>query len=732
MRKWFLLFILKGLVVDAGAQALYFNWAKQLAGAGDKTAHSIAVDSSGNVYTTGYFSGTIDFDPGPGVFNMVAPAPTVFICKLNANGDFVWARQMTGTRSESFTVALDAVGNIYVSGYFYGTVDFDPGPANLFITSFGETDVFVSKLDPSGNLFWVKQVGGTCGEIGNSMAVDALGNVVVTGEFCGTVDFDPGPNAYNLTFANGSDAFAFKLDATGNFGWARKWGTGRASNRGQAIAIDGSANVIVTGIYFGAMDMDPGPGTYTLTSSGNTSFDIFVVKLDVMGNFQWARSLGSPGTEYPRAVAVDASLDIYIAGVFFDVADFDPGGTSFELTTAGAVDVFVCKLNSSGNFIWAKQLGGAGGDVCNSLTLDKNNNPYVIGSFAGNADFDPGPATYTMTASSSDIFISKLDPSGNFVWAKQLGGSLEDQGYEIAVDARANVYTTGLFSGSADFDPDAGVYVLNSVGEKDIVVHKLGPCVNNLTTNLVAAACRSYTLNNQTYSSSGVYTQRLVDSRGCDSMVSLDLTILPSASSTISKTICAGQSYNGHSAAGEYADTLVAANGCDSISILQLTVLARPSPYLGVDTFFCSGDSLELFPGRFDSYTWQDGSSNNSFVVRQPGLYSVVVTNQCDRGEDAILIQEQTCDLYFPSAFTPNNDGRNDQFKILNGYHLKDFQLEIFNRWGQKVFHTNDAGRGWNGLFRGMQAETGVYVWHCRFEKAGIPNYRKGTVLLIK
>ena len=210
--------------------------------------------------------------------------------------------------------------------------------------------------------------------------------------------------------------------------------------------------------------------------------------------------------------------------------------------------------------------------------------------------------------------------------------------------------------------------------------------------------------NGQTYDghgSSGTYIDTLVATNGCDSIRTLQLTVL-SKSFTIAQSICNGQTYDGHGISGTYIDTLVAANGCDSIRTLQLTVLPKPAPYLGADTTLCTGKSIQLYPGQFITYTWQDGSAQNHFTVTQPGLYSVIVSDSCGSGSDEIIIKEGICDNYFPSAFTPNNDGKNDLFKILGAQNLKDYHLAVYNRYGQKVFETNDYTKGWTGIVNGQ------------------------------
>jgi gliding motility-associated-like protein len=232
----------------------------------------------------------------------------------------------------------------------------------------------------------------------------------------------------------------------------------------------------------------------------------------------------------------------------------------------------------------------------------------------------------------------------------------------------------------------------------------------------------------------GDYTDTVQTPAGCDSVITLHLKIKSKSFSDISQTICSGQSFNGYTSAGNYVDTLVAANGCDSISTLHLSVLRELRPYLGTDTTICEGDSLKLYPGYFNTYTWQDGSTQNKYVVKQPGLYSVTVSDNCGTATDEILITQKTCDIYFPSAFTPNADGKNDLFRMIGPRNLYDFRLSIYNRWGQLVFTTRDISKAWDGTLKGNLQPPGAYVWFCEFKKPiAIETTRmKGIITLIR
>jgi Ca2+-binding RTX toxin-like protein len=450
-----------------------FAFAKHLGGTGSDTGYAIVTDEAGNVYTTGSFSGTADFDPGPGTVNLTsAGSNDVFVSKLDSVGSFVWAKKLGGTGSDVGNgIAVDGLGNVYTTGSFFGNADFDPGAGTYNLTSTGSFDVFVSKLDSDGDFVWAKKLGGTSSDVGNGIAVDGLGNAYTTGRFLGSGDFDPGAGTSILTSAGSNDIFVSKLNSAGNFVWAKKFG-GTSEDAANGIAVDALGNVHTTGNFSGTADFDPNAGSFDLTSAG--SKDIFVSKLDSAGNFVWAKAISGTSFEDARGIAVDDLGNVYTTGSFSGTVDFDPGVGSFDLTSAGSNDIFVSKLDSAGNFAWAKAMGGTSIEDGRGIAVDGLGTIYTTGYFQGTADFDPGVGSFNLTsAGSSDIFVSKLNSAGNFVWAKKLGGTSYDQGNGIALDGEGNVYTTGYFQGIADFDPGAGTINLFSTGGAGVFVSKL-------------------------------------------------------------------------------------------------------------------------------------------------------------------------------------------------------------------------------------------------------------------
>lgn len=461
-----------------------FQWAKQLGGAGWDEGTSVKTDQSNAVYTAGLFIGTVDFDPGAGVFNLTAVGEKdAFICKLDAAGNFIWAKQYGDSASidEKSSLGIDSSGNLYITNSFVGTADFDPGSGSFYLTSQGsDRDIFIQKLDSTGNFIWAKQIGAPfvpafptpahC----NAISVDAGGNLYLTGYFDGTADFDPDTaSTFNMTSQfSASDIFICKLNTDGNFVWAKQFtGTQSHGGVGYAIAVDGYGNVYSTGTIGGAVDFDPGPGTFYLSPSVAFQTEIYVSKLDALGNFVWANAMG-PGEG--SAIAVDDNNNIYSSG----------------WAPSGYIPV-INKHGSAGNLLWAKELGGLNGQ---SIALDTNGNIYTAGLCFGTNDFDPGPGVFNLTGGNSDSYISKLDSSGNFVWAGLLTGTNQVWLNSLTIDMNNHIYATGYFNETADFDPSASTFNLTSpaIGY-DIFIHKLSSDIfAGLTTNSFEEDIRVY------------------------------------------------------------------------------------------------------------------------------------------------------------------------------------------------------------------------------------------------
>ncbi len=410
-------------------QAQNLNWAATFGGASYAAGKGIATDPSGNVYSTGYFYGSSDFDPSLGTVNFTA-APAfgcdLYISKLNANATLGWAKQIgsDGNDYGSAIVVNQTTGDVYVTGWFHGPTDFDPGVDSFIVNAPAADALFVLKLDAAGYFVWVRTLEGSS-SYGMAMALDASGNVIIGGNFDGTVDFDPGTGVANATAAANLDAFVLQLDANGNHLLNLQFG-GTGFDEILALGVDGSGNIYVTGGFDGTIDIDPGTGTTNYTADGS---DIFVSKFNSSGNLVWGAQMGGPGNEFGKAIGVDGTGNVYVTGKFTGTVDFDPGSGGTSYTAAGFSDAFLTRLDVNGNLIWATKVGGPGLDEGTALTIDALGGIVWTGGFQDTVDFEIGGGVTNLNNElGTDIFVAKYNPNLSFGWAKNMGGNGTDWG----------------------------------------------------------------------------------------------------------------------------------------------------------------------------------------------------------------------------------------------------------------------------------------------------------------
>lgn len=441
------------------------------------------------IYVTGQFQGTVDFDPGSGVEEQTAVSgENAFLSKFDPGGEFQWVRTWGDAPDPSLWgqakgrgVAVDGLGNVYVTGDFTDTVDFDPGPPVDEHTAIDHEDAFLIKFDSNGGFQWARTWGGPddpldlFGDAGRAVTVDESGGVYVAGHYSGTDDFDPGAGVDEHTSNDREDVFLSKFDTDGQFQWARTWG-GLNNDGALGCAADGFGSIYVAGWFLGPVDFDPGPDT---DEQGTLAgWDAFLSKFDSSGDFQWARTWGGIDIDGAGAVAVDGFGNAYVTGWWQFTVDFDPGPEVEEYTSLGNVftDVNLSKFSPDGEFQWVRTWGGYLDDFPNAINVDEFGNILVAGEFRSTADFDPGPGTdERKSAGEQDVFVSKFDSSGGYLWAHAWGAEDPDTGFGVASDGSGNVYVTGEYMGTVDFDPGVGVDEISSKGYQDAFLTKIMP-----------------------------------------------------------------------------------------------------------------------------------------------------------------------------------------------------------------------------------------------------------------
>jgi hypothetical protein len=360
-----------------------------------------------------------------------------------------WSQRFGGTGQDlARAVAVDGSGNVVIVGTCTSVTDF--GGGNIFTTA-NSGDIFVAKFDANGVHQWSRGFPGS-GQTddGFGVAVDGSGNVAITGSFTGTIDFGGG----DLISAGGTDIVVAKYSAGGAHLWSKRFGNSTNNEVGNAVAMDASGNVVVTGQFAGSVDFGGGP----LTASA-TSVDIYIVKFDANGAHQWSQGFGSTQADVGYGIDVDGSGNVVVTGSFQGTVNFGGGG----LTSLGSLEIFLAKYDASGAHQWSKRLGSTGGEIGRAVVADASGNVVVTGSFAQTVNFGGVPI---LSAGGSDVFVAKYDASGVHQWSRGFGGTSNDDGYGVAVDAAGDVAITGYFRDTADFGGDD----LISAGENDIFV----------------------------------------------------------------------------------------------------------------------------------------------------------------------------------------------------------------------------------------------------------------------
>lgn len=467
MKKVLLLFITIFHFVTV-LKAQHFEWVRQIGGPNPKFSESMNIDNKGHVFMTGRFFGTLDIDPGPDVFELSAVGTNNgFISKFDTSGNFIWGIGLIGGEVYWSSVIVDENQNIYSSGFFYGVVDFDPGPGIYNLTNTNTNpnqtsgDIFVAKWDSSGNLIWAKNFQGNSHDRVFSFSLDDHQNIYLAGDFNDSIDADPGTNVYTLKGINTYNIFISKLDKDGNFIWAK---TFEGTNQSTAfrIAYHATGYIYVTGDYIGNVNFGTTLDTSSTPSSGTRAS--YIVKMDTLGTLIWVKLFESSFSTDIRSFVTDSIGNIYLTGRFNGTTDFDPSDEIYELSTLTSQDddIFICKLNYNGELIWAKQIGAnvfsdeGGSDIA----IDSMKNLYISGYISNTAavDVNPGPETFIL---STDIhaegIILKLDSNGVFNWAVKLNTS------DIEVDANNNIFTYGMLTLQHDIDPGPGTLNLTPI-----------------------------------------------------------------------------------------------------------------------------------------------------------------------------------------------------------------------------------------------------------------------------
>ena len=460
--------------------------AKSAGGTGADRGRSILIGADGSLYLSAAFSGTADVNLDPGVTtNLTSAGADGFLSKYSPNGTLVYVFEL----SPANKMLLVANDTLIVSGLFKGTRDFNPSAvaaANLSSALTANSDVYAASYTPAGIYNWAFRITSTGPKSVYGLIPISTNQFVVSGDYQSDLNTNPAGTTTYSSLSNKSNGF-FSIYQNSNAAHVFSGITGvnrTETDMAKSVALGTNGDVYVTGYFSKTIDADPTAAVQSLASEGGS--DIFIAKYNRSGLLIFAFRLGSTMFDQGKCIAVDNSGNFYVAGLFSGTVNFDPSITPNPAASLSAVafqDIFISKYNSTGQWIFTKQIGGTSTDIVNKLVIDRNGNLLVAGSFAGTADFDPDPAVTKSRTSlgSYDAFIAKYTPSGALVFAHQIGGTGYDEGFGTCTNTSGEIYLCGTFSATVDFNPSAtGTHNLTVTGSRDAYFAKFDAAGNFL------------------------------------------------------------------------------------------------------------------------------------------------------------------------------------------------------------------------------------------------------------
>lgn len=391
-------------------------------------------------------------------------------------GDTQWVSNIVSNQDIRMTaMSLSVSGEVFIAGTFHGSVDFDPSSSQKILTSGNSDAGFIAKYTPSGTLVWAGELAGSGDVHINDIVVDSTAQIGVVGSFEDTADLDPSDGVHHATSKGGHDIFVERLLPDGALQWVWTAGADK-DDMAFGVVADEHQGLYVTGKYEGKADhINWNTNTAPVIKDGKSGSDVFITRFNNAGTNFWVDVLGGDEDDIGMDIGLDAKDNAYVVGTFSGDADLDPKYTHHEVTSRGHEDIFVVTVTLTGapKDLSTWYMGGPGTEGNPKIQVESDGSYYVTGTFERNANFNAIDSTQSLISNGgSDLFIAYYGPSPayRFQWAFNIGGIANDELGGITHDSSGNIYITGAFSASADFDPGPGDTQLTSSGQKDIFV----------------------------------------------------------------------------------------------------------------------------------------------------------------------------------------------------------------------------------------------------------------------
>jgi gliding motility-associated-like protein len=829
MMKKLLLFLLVLGYFSNASLAQNIEWAQRIGNVKSDKITSIKTDGLGYIYIAGYFSTSLTIGTNNLVLNYAynSTSKEAFIAKLDSTGYCYWAKAGGGYYDDRVLgMDVDSAGYSVITGTYWEGVGFSFPPNAIDGSAWGNSDqCFIAKFDPNGNYMWGTYV---CGDDvtpsggnyrddqGFDVAMDKVGNIYVTG-FMTTVTLYCGGNAVTATNPNTSQHkhcyWLAKFNAAGVPQWAKTFGklpwdaaAGKYIERDIALCVDEKDGIYVTGGFDSTRQFGP----QTLTTLGG--YDVFLLKYDSNGVFQWVSKAGSDKDDWANGICSDKNGHIYFTGEHRDSLIMD----TVIVKNYDKRDAFLFKVDAqTGKPIWGKRAGSDfGGERGNDVWADDKCNVYLVGDINEGAKFGNDIVT-PINGEGVQSFMARITPEGKWTWAITAGGlGDDDRANAVAKGKGHQVYMAGYFRQTVQYGNTTLVSAASSDGVfariYDSMLNRGTPFVLTPPTKTVLCFGDTAHLNIpkhgflQMNPTNGVtfntdstllifapnttttYTIIGASDGQCPEFDTITFTLsvglqgftftpltdtIVCAGETISHPIAThdnliisptiGASINtgqtaidfSPSTTTTYTLTGYSLGVCPSYDTLIVTILVGASPHadfeLTPNIILIQNPTFNLTNKSTGAnyYKWYKGnnvlfsnSTNPTVTESEAGNYCYkLVAETLDECKDSInrcgdIIKDER--VIFPNAFTPNGDLNNDEFKPLlvnmNLSDVKDFSFIIANRYGQIVYQSKDPYFGWDGRWKGNVCDMGTYYYHCKFiSPNGKAHEIKGDVILM-
>lgn len=419
--------------------------------------NEVVIDEAGNIYVVGTYEGEVDLDPGPGIDSHVSTGEyDQYVTRFDQSGRFLWTRiwDEPGIHGQ-FQIAVDQFGNTYLAGNYEGTVDLDPGEDTNEHTSNGHTDVFLLKLNPSGDFEWAATWGSPRVEYSPGLDVQDDGAIYVAGTFKETVDFDPGPGINEINAGDRERAvFLSRFNTDGELIWVRIFAESDFLGPFcDEVKVDNQGDVYLTGYYEQTIRFSSADTADEFSSNGQ--WDVFLCKFSASGEFEWARTWGGVEIDMYGDIAFDSVGNVYTTGYITNQGTYNISDENEEIQygLAGVVsnetsDIYLISFSSSGIFQWVREWGGPGFDYAGNLVIDANNTIYLEGSSQITVD-TPFERPYH---GDTLPYMATFDTSGVYLGNTDIGNITENGNSYLTVDSLGFMYLVGSFRGVVEFE----------------------------------------------------------------------------------------------------------------------------------------------------------------------------------------------------------------------------------------------------------------------------------------